>query len=36
MGYPNVEYVENKDRGYCSSIKPKLNKNINKGNIVLL
>jgi hypothetical protein len=39
MGSPNVEYLMwlhkfYSDRGYCSSIKPKLNKNINKGNIV--
>ena len=39
MGSPNVEYLMwlHKffyERGYCSSIKPKLKKNINKGNII--
>lgn len=39
MGSPNVEYLMwlhkfFSERGYCSSIKPQLKKNINKGNIV--
>lgn len=39
MGSPNVEYLMwlhkfFSDRGYCSSSKPKLARNINKGNVV--
>ena len=39
MGSPNVEYLMwlhkfFSERGYCSSLKPKLKRNINKGNVV--
>lgn len=39
MGSPNVEYLMwlhkfFSERGYCSSFKPRLKRNINKGNVV--